>query len=57
MLLSEEYEGKHLPPPSKPQPVDKPIIFNDLDSIHHKGMYIDSFSSLTRGCVLSLFQK
>ncbi|XP_066923932.1 glycoprotein-N-acetylgalactosamine 3-beta-galactosyltransferase 1-like [Clytia hemisphaerica] len=37
MLLSEEYEGKHLPPPSKPQPVDKPIIFNDLDSIHHKG--------------------
>jgi len=37
LLPGEEYEGNHLPLPAQPDKPHGPIIFNDLDSLHHKG--------------------
>jgi len=37
LLLGEEYEGNHLPLPAQPDKPHGPILFNDLDSLHHKG--------------------
>lgn len=36
-LLSEEYESNNLPLPAKPDAPHGPIVFNDMDSLHHKG--------------------